>query len=119
MSVAIGAGNVYARLDTVRASETLQQIIKYSNKVENFTGDASIGNVLEIGGFYFDYSIYSNGLTIFDLIQRLAAGSYYATLQDIRSLTNRILRLQATWSGSVQGNGSDLVSAQHALPGDS
>jgi hypothetical protein len=95
LSVAIGAGNVYARLDTVRASETLQQIIKYSNKVENFTGDATIGNVLEIGGFYFDYSIYSNGLTIFDLIQRLAAVSYYATLQDIRSLTNRTLRLQS------------------------
>jgi len=95
LSVAIGAGNVYARLDTVRASETLQQIIKYSNKVENFTGDATIENVLEIGGFYFDYSIYSNGLTIFDLIQRLAAVSYYATLQDIRSLTNRTLRLQS------------------------
>jgi hypothetical protein len=95
LSVAIGAANVYARLDTIRAAEILQQIIKYSNKVEDFVGDSSIANVLEIGGFYFDYSIYSNGLNIFDLIQRLAAVSYYATLQDIRSLTNRILRLQA------------------------
>jgi hypothetical protein len=95
LSVLIGAGNVYARLDTVRASETLQQIIKQTNRVEGFLGDSSIANVLEIGGFYFDYSIYSNGLTIFDLIKRLAAVSYYGTLQDIRSVKNRILRLQA------------------------
>ena len=95
LSVLIGAGNVYAQLDTVRASEILRQIIKHTNRVEEFVGDSSIANVLEIGGFYFDYSIYSNGLTIFDLIKRLAAVSYYGTLQNIRSLRNRILRLQA------------------------
>jgi hypothetical protein len=95
LSVLIGAGNVYARFDTVRASETLQQIIKHTNRVEEFVGDSSIANVLEIGGFYFDYSIYSNGLTIFGLIKRLAAVSYYGTLQDIRSVKNRMLRLQA------------------------
>ena len=95
LSVLIGVGNVYARLDTVRASETLQQIIKQANKVPDFVGNSSISNVLEIGGFYFDYSIYSNGLTMFDLIKRLTPISYYATLQDIRSLKNRTLRLQA------------------------
>jgi hypothetical protein len=95
LSVLIGTANVYARLDTVRASEILQQIIKQTNKVEEFVGDSSIANVLDIGGFYFDYSLYSNGLTIFDLIKRLAAVSYYGTLQDIRSFKNRILRLQA------------------------
>ena len=95
LSVLIGAGNVYARLDTVRASQVLQQIIKNANKVQDFLGDSRISNVLEIGGFYFDYSIYSDGLTILELIRRLAAVSYYATLQDIRTLKNRTLRLHA------------------------
>jgi hypothetical protein len=91
----IGAGNVYARLDAVRASEILQQIIKQANNVQDFVGHSSISNVLQICGFYFDYSLYSNGLTMFDLIKRLALVSYYATLQDIRSLKNRTLRLDA------------------------
>ena len=91
----IGAGNVYARLDTVRASEILQQIIKHANRAEEFVGDSSITNVLEIGGFYFDYSLYSDGLTVFDLIKRLGPVSFYGTLQDIRSLKNRVLRLRA------------------------
>ena len=95
LSVLIGAGTVYARLDTVRASEILQQIIKQANKVQDFVGHSSVANVLEIGGFYFDYSIYSNGLTMLDHIKRLASVSYYATLQDIRSLKNRTLRLDA------------------------
>ena len=95
LSVLIGAGNVYARLDTVRASEILQQIIKQTKRIEEFVGDSSIANVLDISGFYFDYSLYSNGLTIFDLIKRLAPVSYYGTLQDIRSFKNRTLRLQA------------------------
>jgi hypothetical protein len=95
LAVLIGAGNVYARLDGVRASEILQQVIKQANKVQDFVGHSSISNVLEIGGFYFDYSLYSNGLTMLDLIKRLASVSYYATLQDIRSLKNRTLRLDA------------------------
>jgi hypothetical protein len=95
LSVLIGAGSVYARLDTVRASEILQQIIKHANRVQDFVGDSRISNVLEIGGFYYDYSIYSNGLNTFDLIKRLTAVSYYATLQDIRSLKNLTLRLHA------------------------
>ena len=96
LSVLIGVGNVYARLDTVRASEVFQQVVKQANRAPDFAGDSSIANVLEIGGFYFDYSIYANGLTIFDLIKRLASVSYYATLQDTRLLQHRALRLNAT-----------------------
>ena len=95
IALLIGAANVYARLDTVHASEILQQIIKHANRVEEFVGDSSIANVLEIAGFYFDYSLYSDGLTVFDLIKRLGPVSYYGTLQDIRSLKNRVLRLRA------------------------
>ena len=96
LAVLIGAASVYARLDSVRSSEIFQQAIKVANKVKDFVGDSSISNVLEIGGFYFDYSLYSDGLTIFDLIKRLTSGSYYSTLQDIRLLKNRTLRLRAT-----------------------
>lgn len=95
LSVLIGAASVYARFDTVRASEILQQIIQHANKVQNFMGDSTISNVLEIGGFYYDYSIFSDELNLFDLVKRLAAGSYYATLHDIRSLSNVSLRLHA------------------------
>jgi hypothetical protein len=96
LAVLIGAASVYARLDTVRASEILQQIIQQANKMENFVGDSTISNVLEIGGFYYDYSIFSNDFNMFDLIKRLTVGSYYATLHDIRSLKNLTLRLSAT-----------------------
>lgn len=95
LSVLIGAASVYARFDTVRASEILQQIIQHANKVQDFVGDSTISNVLEIGGFYFDYSIFSDELNVFDLVKRLAAGSYYATLHDIRLLSNASLRLHA------------------------
>ena len=95
LSVLIGAASVYARLDTVRACELLQQIIKHANKVQDFVGDSTISNVLEIGGFYYDYSIFSDEFNVFDLIKRLTAGSYYATLHDIRSLNNVTLRLYA------------------------
>jgi len=95
LSVLIGAASVYARLDTFRASEILQQIIQHANKVQNFVGDSTISNVLEIGGFYYDYSIFSDELNVFDLVKRLTAGSYYATLHDIRSLNNVTLRLHA------------------------
>lgn len=95
LAVLIGAGNIYARLDTARASEILQQAITHANKLQDFAGDVSISNVLDIGGFYFDYSIFSNGLTMFDLINRLAPVSYYGTLQDVRSLKDHTLRLRA------------------------
>jgi hypothetical protein len=98
LSVLIGIGSVYARLDQIRASEILQRTIKTANRVTDFVGDSAIQNVLEIGGFYFDYSLYSDGATIFDLIQRLSTNSYYSTLQDIRSLKNTTLRLRATVS---------------------
>jgi hypothetical protein len=96
LSVLIGVGSVYARLDQIRASEILRHTIKTANRVDDFVGDSAIQNVLEIGGFYFDYSIYSDGATIFDLIQRLSINSYYSTLQDIGSLKNNTLRLRAT-----------------------
>jgi hypothetical protein len=95
LSVMIGVGNIYARVDPVRASDILQQAIKHANTVEDFVGNSAIQNVLEIGGFFFDYSIYTNGGTIFDLIKRLSPQSYYSTLHDIRSLKNRALRLRA------------------------
>lgn len=95
LSTLIGVGNGYARLDTARASEILREIIKQANKMEEFVGDSSVSNVLEINGFYFDYSLYATELTFFDLIKQLATVSYYATLQDLRSLKNRTLRLNA------------------------
>jgi len=95
LAVLIGVGNIYARLDIPRASEILQKAITHANKLQDFAGDASISNVLDIGGFYFDYSLFSEGLTMFDLINRLAPVSYYGTLQDVRSLKDRTLRLRA------------------------
>lgn len=95
LSTLIAVGNGYARLDTARASEILREIIKQANKMGDFVGDSSISNVLEINGFYFDYSLYATELTFFDLIKQLATVSYYATLQDLRSLKNRTLRLNA------------------------
>ena len=90
-----------------------QQTIKVANKVKDFAGETSISNVLEIGGFYFDYSIYSDGLTLFDLIKRLTSGSYYSTLQDIRLLKNRTLRLRATVAlcSAVISGGAEGVPA--------
>lgn len=95
LSTLIGAGNGYARVATGRATEILQEIIKQANRTEEIVGDSSISNVLEIGGFYFDYSLYAGELTFFDLVKRLATVSYYATLQDVRSIKNRTLRLNA------------------------
>lgn len=95
LAVLIGAGSVYARFDTVRASEIFRDTIRLSNKLPNFTGDSSISNVLEVGGFFFDYSLYDNGFTVFDIIERLARTSYYALLQDIRSLKSPLFRLRA------------------------
>ena len=95
LAVLIGTGSVYARFDTVRASEILRDAIKASNKSPDFVGESSIPNVLEVDGFFFDYSIYDNGFTIFDLIERMASTSYYATLQELRSLKNRLFRLRA------------------------
>ena len=95
LAVLIGTGTVYARFDMVRASEVLRDAIKVSNKDPDFTGESSIQNVLEVSGFFYDYSIYGNGFTIFDLIERLAQTSYYATLQELRTVKNRPFRLRA------------------------
>jgi len=95
LAVLIGTGTVYARFDMVRASEVLREAIKVSNKYPDFTGESSIQNVLEVSGFFFDYSIYDSGFTIFDLIERLAPTSYYATLQELRTVKNRLFRLRA------------------------
>lgn len=120
LSVLIGVGSVYARLDQVRASEILRHAFKTANRVNDFVGDSAIPNMLEIGGFYFDYSIYSDGATIFDLIQRLSINSYYSTLQDIRSLKNTTLRLQATVAlcSAVISETSDNDTAVRRNPED-
>jgi hypothetical protein len=95
LAVVIGVGSVYARFDTVRGSEVLREAIKISNKLPDFDGESTISNVLDLGGFFFDYSIYDNGFTVFDIIERLAPTSYYATLQELRSVKNRLFRLRA------------------------
>lgn len=112
MAVLIGAGSVYARFDMVRASEVLRDAIKLSNKLPDFAGESTITYVLEVGGFFFDYSLYDNGFTIFDIVERLAQTSYYGTLQEVRTIKNRLFRLRAIIALCIAvGAGKPLTSA--------
>jgi predicted HTH domain antitoxin len=95
LSILVGAANVYSLFDTFRASEMLKEVIRVANKLEVFTGDFGIARVLDINGFYVDYSMYVDNFTLFDLINQVGLNNFNATLLDIREIKRPLLRLRA------------------------
>lgn len=90
-----GAAAVYFRVDSGRAFELLRETITTANKLDRFTGYVSIDQSLDVGGFLFDFSIYDKEFGYFDLIGRLGAGNFYQTLQSVREIQDRSLRIHS------------------------
>ena len=94
-AVLFGAARVYSEFDSGRAFETLGTALQSANNIENFDGNCVIVSVLEISGFYFDYSLYSTDLTFMETITRLSQVNFSETLQYLREIKNPLPRLQA------------------------
>jgi hypothetical protein len=90
-----GAAAVYFRVEPGRAFELLRETITTANKLDGFTGYLSIAQTLDVGGFLFDFSIYDEEFGYFDLLGRLGAGDFYQTIQSVREIQNRSLRLHS------------------------
>lgn len=105
-AVLIGAAVVASKVDAGWAFRLLQDGIKAANKMDNFSGDISVRRSLNIGGFYFDYSLYRSEFTFSDAVTRLAAANFDETATDVRELKSRLARLRA------------IVSACSAVLGD-
>ncbi|HYR77513.1 MAG TPA: hypothetical protein VEM96_16985 [Pyrinomonadaceae bacterium] len=95
LSVLVGAAAVTSRLDMGRAFALFRETIKSANKVDDFTGDVSIPQSANIGGYLFDFSIYDKEFGFFELVRRLGTNDFYQTLGDAREIQNRALRLHS------------------------
>jgi hypothetical protein len=95
LSVLVGGSIIYSRFNIPRAEELLREAIKAANKLEGFTGDTHLDRILEIGGFYFDYSIYADELTFIEAINGIGLNDFDGTMQDLRELKSRLPRLRA------------------------
>jgi hypothetical protein len=95
LSVLEGIAAVYFRLEPGRAFELLRETIQTANKLDDFTGYLSIPQTLDVGGYFFDFSIYDKEFSYFDLIERLGAGNFYQTIQGVREIENRPLRIHS------------------------
>jgi hypothetical protein len=95
MSVLEGAAAVYLWVAPGRSFELLRETITTANKLEGFTGYLSVDQTLDVGGFFFDFSIYDEEFGYFDLLNRLGARDYYQTIQSVREIHDRSLRIHS------------------------
>lgn len=95
LAVLEGAAAVYFRGEPGRAFELLRETIATANKLDRFTGHLSIDQSLDVGGYFFDFSIYDKEFGYFDLLGRLGAGDFYQTIQNVREIQNRSLRIHS------------------------
>lgn len=95
LSVLEGAAAVYLRVEPGRAFELLRETITTANKLDGFTGYLSLNQTLDVGGFFFDFPIYDEEFGYFDLLGRLGARDYYQTIQSVREIQNRSLRIHS------------------------
>lgn len=95
LSLLVGAANVYSLFDSFRASQMFKEAIRVANKLEGFTGDVGITRVLNINGFYVDYSMYVDDFTFLDFINQAGPNNFNATLLDIREIKKPLPRLRA------------------------
>lgn len=95
MSVLEGAAAVYLWVAPGRSFELLRETITTANKLDGFKGYLSVDQTLDIGGFFFDFSIYDDEYGYFDLLNRLGARDYYQTIQSVREIQNRSLRIHS------------------------
>lgn len=94
VSALAGAALVYSRFDKSEASRSLRDLIRYANKLEAFAGETSVSRMLDVGGFYFDYSLYAE-FSFSELLNNLGQMDFNATLEDVRQLESRTARFKA------------------------
>ena len=95
LSVLSGCSNLYSRFDIARADELLREAIGTANKLDGFTGVNYIVRILDIGGYYFSYSMYAGELTFIDAINRMGLYDFDRTLQEVRKINSNLPRLKA------------------------
>ncbi len=95
LSLLVGAANVYLLFDSFRASQMFKEAVRVANKLEGFSGDVGITRVLDVHGFYVDYSMYVDDFTFFDFINQVGPNNFNATLLDVREIKKPLPRLRA------------------------
>jgi hypothetical protein len=94
VSTLVGTALVYSRFDKPEASKSLRDLIRYANKVEGFAGETSVSRMLDVGGFYFEYSLYAE-FSLSELLSNSGQIDFNATLEDVRQLESRTARFKA------------------------
>ena len=94
LSALTGLAVIHAGFDKAEAFRFLQAAIASANKLDGFSGDTSVSRGLDIGGFYFDYSLYTD-LKFNAAVNKLGSVDFNTTLEDVRQLQSRTARLKA------------------------
>jgi len=94
VSALTGVLQVYSLFDKAEALRSLRELVMYANKVEVFEGDRSVSRLLDIGGFYFDYSLFTD-FSLNEGLRSLALLEFESTLEDVRQMESRTARLKA------------------------
>jgi hypothetical protein len=95
LSALNGLAVIHAGFDKAEAFRFFEAAIGSANKLDSFSGDTSVSRGLDIAGFYFDYSLYTD-LKFSEAVTRLGLVDFNATLEDVRQLQSRSARLRAT-----------------------
>jgi tetratricopeptide (TPR) repeat protein len=89
-----GLAEIHAGFDKAEAFRFLEAAIDSANKVDSFSGDTSVSRGVDISGFYYDYSLYTD-LKFSEAVNTLGRVDFNATLEDVRRLQSRTARLRA------------------------
>lgn len=95
ISAVAGLIQVYSQIDPAEGFKLLPAMILYANKAKTFSGELAVSRMLEIGGFYFDYSLYQDP-TIEAILRPLARWDFAKTLEAAREFNNPSARIRAT-----------------------
>ena len=95
VSALAGVIEVYSRFDRAEGFKCLQELIRHANRINAFAGNISVSRLLEIGGFYFDYSLYTD-TSLDGVLRSMALLDFNTTLEDVRQLESRTARLKGT-----------------------
>ncbi|HEU4595544.1 MAG TPA: hypothetical protein VFS10_10410 [Pyrinomonadaceae bacterium] len=94
-AILAGVASVYARFDAAHSAQVLQDIIRATNKTDDFAGELKITRTFALEGFTNFYRLDDSEANVYAAFEQHARRDFVNTLADARGIKSRIFRLRA------------------------
>jgi hypothetical protein len=93
-AILAGAASVYARFDAARASQILRDVVRATNKVDDFSGELKITRTFDFNDFTNFYRLDDGEASVYTAFEQQGRRDFVNTLADARDIKSRLFRLR-------------------------